>query len=299
MDVAITGSSGLIGTRLRADLAAAGHRPIRLVRRAPAAGADEIRWDPAAGDIDAASLEGVDAVVHLAGAGIGDEKWTDERKRLVLESRTKSTRLLAETLAGLDRPPARFLSGSAIGWYGDRGDEVLTETSDHGTGYLADVCIAWENEAKPAIDAGIPTAFLRTGLVQSAEGGSLAKSLLPFKLGIGGKFGSGDQWWAWITIDDQVGAIMHLLGSELTGPVNLTAPEPVTNAVYTKALGKVLNRPTLIPIPMIGPKLLLGAEAAEALILTSARVEPNALEVDGYAFAHRDIETGLRAVIGR
>ncbi len=299
MDIAITGSSGLIGTRLRQDLAAAGHRPIRVVRRAPAAGADEIRWDPAAGEIDAASFEGLDAVIHLAGAGIGDEKWTDERKKLVLDSRTESTSLLAATLATLTTPPKRFLSGSAIGWYGDRGNEVLTESSERGSGYLADVCVAWENEAAPAVDAGISTAFLRTGLVQSADGGSLAKSLLPFKLGIGGKFGSGEQYWSWITIDDQVGAIMHLLDSGLTGPVNLTAPEPVTNAVYTKALGSVLNRPTLIPIPMIGPKLLLGAEAAEALIMTSARVRPSALEADGYTFAHREIEAGLRAVLGR
>ena len=296
MQVAITGSSGLIGSALKGALEGAGHTAIPVVRSTPGPG--EIGWHPSDGSIDAAAFEGIDAVVNLAGAGIGDQRWNDERKRIVLESRTSSTSLLATTLAGLDHGPRVLLSGSAIGYYGDRGDEVLTEQSGPGDGFLSEVCVAWEGAAQPAVDAGIRTAFLRTGIVQSPDGGALAKTLLPFKLGVGGRLGSGTQWWSWISIDDEVRAIMHLLTSQLSGPVNLTAPNPVRNQDYTKALGHELGRPTLFPIPRFGPKLLLGAELAETLLYQSQRVLPAALEADGFRFHHTTIEDCLAAVLG-
>lgn len=299
MDVVITGSSGLIGTALRAALEDAGHRPIALVRRAPTPGADEIQWDVEAGTIDASSLEGIDAVVHLAGAGIGDKRWNAAYKRLVLESRTKGTALLAETLAGLDDKPSVFLSGSAIGYYGPRGEEIITEATPAGDTFLADVCVQWEAAAQPAVDAGIPTAFLRTGIVQTAEGGALQKQLPLFKLGVGGRFGSGRQYQSWITLDDEVGAIVHLLAAGVTGPVNLTAPEPVTNAEFAKTLGKVLKRPAVFPVPAFGPRLLLGREMADALLFESQRILPEVLEASGYTFQHPTLETGLRAVLGK
>lgn len=299
MDVVITGSSGLIGTALRAALEDAGHRPIALVRRAPTPGADEIQWDVEAGTIDASSLEGIDAVVHLAGAGIGDKRWNAAYKRLVLESRTKGTALLAETLAGLDDKPSVFLSGSAIGYYGPRGEEIITEATPAGDTFLADVCVQWEAAAQPAVDAGIPTAFLRTGIVQTTEGGALQKQLPLFKLGVGGRFGSGRQYQSWITLDDEVGAIVHLLTAGVTGPVNLTAPEPVTNAEFAKTLGKVLKRPAVFPVPAFGPRLLLGREMADALLFESQRILPEVLEASGYTFQHPTLETGLRAVLGK
>ena len=296
MKVAITGSSGLIGSALAGALAGAGHTAVPVVRSTPGPG--EIGWHPSEGVIDAAGFEGVDAVVNLAGAGIGDKRWTDERKRVVLESRTASTSLLATTLAELDHGPRVLLSGSAIGYYGDRGDEVLTEQSGPGDDFLSEVCVAWEAAAQPAVDAGIRTAFLRTGIVQSADGGALAKTLLPFKLGIGGRLGPGTQWWSWISIDDEVRAILHLLTSQLSGPVNLTAPNPVRNQDYTKALGRELGRPTVLPIPRFGPKLLLGGELAETLLYQSQRVLPAALEADGFRFRHPTIEDCLAAVLG-
>jgi uncharacterized protein (TIGR01777 family) len=297
MDVVISGSSGLIGTALAAALSEAGHRPIRLVRRDPVAGADEIRWDVEAGTIDAASLDGVDAVVHLAGAGIGDKRWNAAYKQLVLESRTKGTALLADALAGLDSKPAIFLSGSAIGFYGPRGDEIITEETPAGETFLADVCVQWEAAAQAAIDAGVPTAFLRTGIVQTPKGGALSKQLPLFKFGLGGRFGSGRQFQSWITLDDEVGAIIHLLNAGVTGPVNLTAPAPVTNAEFAKTLGKVLKRPAVFPVPAFGPRLLLGREMADALLFESQRILPSVLEASGYEFRHPTLESGLRAVL--
>lgn len=297
MKIAITGASGLIGAALRGSLVAAGHTPISVVRTAPKP--DEIGWDIAAGTIEADKLRGVDAVVHLAGAGIGDERWSDERKRVILESRTQGTALLARAMADAgDDGPKILLSGSAIGYYGNRGDEVLTEHSAPGEGFLAEVCIAWEAAAQPAIDAGIRTAFLRTGIVQSADGGALAKSLTPFKLGVGGRFGSGDQWWSWISIDDHIGAVRHLLDRDISGPVNLTAPNPVTNRDYTKALGRELGRPTLFPIPKFGPRLLLGGELAESLLYEGQRVIPTVLTDTMFRFRHQTIEECLAAVLG-
>lgn len=295
MDVVVSGSSGLIGRALIPALSAAGHRPIRLVRAEPAAGRDEVRWQPAEGRIDRASLEGVGAVIHLAGAGIGDKRWNAAYKQILVRSRTQSTELLATTLAGLERKPQCLLSGSAIGFYGNRGDEILTEQSAPGQGFLTQLTIDWEASAQPAIDAGIRTMFLRTGIVLSADGGALAKMLPLFKLGLGGRFGSGRQYLSWIALDDEVGAIVHLLASVVNGPVNLTAPNPVTNASFTKALGSVLGRPTLLPVPALGPKLLLGSEMAQSLLFDSQRVQPEELKADGYPFAHSDIESGLRA----
>jgi len=297
MKVAITGSTGLIGTALRRRLEAAGHRVTPVVRRVVADGESAIAWDPAAGTIDAAGLEGHDGVVHLAGAGIGDKRWNDARKRVLVESRTRGTELLATTLAGLDARPAVLVSGSAIGYYGDRGDEELSETSGPGDDFLAKLCVDWEAAATPAGDAGIRLVTIRTGVVLARQGGALAKLLPLFKLGLGGRFGSGRQWWSWITIEDQVEAIIWLLSRPVWGPVNLTGPEPATNAELTRALGRVLHRPTVVPVPHFGPGLLVGPELAEALLFTSARVHPDALLASGYRFQHAELPDALRSVL--
>jgi uncharacterized protein len=297
MRIAITGSTGLIGTALRARLESSGHTVVPVVRRAAAAG--EIAWDPAAGTIDAAGLGDVDAVVHLAGAGIGDRRWSDDYKREILESRTRTTSLLAETMADLHDGPSVLLSGSAIGIYGDRGDEVLDESSSPGTGFLAEVCVAWERATAAAEAAGRRVVHLRTGIVLTPDGGALKKQLPLFRLGLGGKFGSGRQWQSWITLHDEVAAIEHLLTSEVVGPVNLTAPEPVTNRDFANTLARVLKRPSFLPIPSFGPKLLLGGELAESLLFDGQRVLPTALRDDGFAFAHGDLEPALRALLDR
>ncbi|CAN5851861.1 TIGR01777 family oxidoreductase [soil metagenome] len=275
MDVVISGSHGLIGQALVHSLEADGHRAIRLVRGdggGSESGRASVRWDPANGEIDRAGLEGADAVVHLAGEGIADARWTDAHKRRVLESRTRGTTLLAEALADLDAKPKVLLSGSAVGYYGDRGDEELTETSPPGDLFLSEVCTAWEAATRPAADAGIRVACVRTGIVLSADGGALAKQLPLFKFGLGGKLGSGRQYQSWISIDDHIGALRCLLDHDVRGPVNLTAPAPVTNATFTDALGAVLRRPTFLPIPSFGPKLLLGSELAHELLFASQRV---------------------------
>ena len=295
--VVVSGSSGLIGSALVTRLAAAGHHVMRLVRRPARAG--EIRWDPAAGELPAAGLEGVHAVIHLAGAGIGDKRWTAARKAEILESRTTSTDLLARTLATLERPPSVLLSGSAVGIYGARGDEQLDESATTGTGFLADLCRAWEAATEPAAAAGVGVTHLRTGMVLSADGGALAKQLPVFKFGLGGRFGSGNQWQSWISIDDEVGAIEHLLTAGLLGPVNLTAPAPVTNAEFTDVLAGVLRRPHLPLIPSIGPKTLYGAELVENLLLTGQRVVPTALVESGYVFRQPELEGALRQLLGR
>jgi uncharacterized protein len=295
MDVVITGSSGLIGTALITALELAGHRPIRMVRGT--ATGDQLSWDPIAGRIDAGGLEGIDAVVHLAGAGIGDKRWTDAYRTEILESRTKPTALLASALAGLQRGPKVLLSGSAIGFYGDRGSEMLDETSARGHGFVSDVVVGWEGAAKPAFDAGIRTAFLRTGIVQSKRGGALKKQLPLFKLGLGARFGSGKNYQSWITIDDECAAIIHLLTADLAGPVNLTAPNPVTQAQYVKALGKAVKRPAFGILPPQLPAIALGADLVEALLLDGQRVLPKQLEASGFTFAHPTIDVGLKAVL--
>jgi uncharacterized protein len=297
VDVAVTGSTGLVGSALVEQLAAAGHRPIRVVRGR--AGTEEISWDPAAGAIEAESLEGVDGVVHLAGAGIGDHRWTKAYKAQILHSRTEGTRLLATTLAALARPPRVLVSASAVGYYGgDRGDEPLDESSAPGTDFLSEVCQAWEAATAPAEEHGVRVARIRSGMILSVTGGALKRELPLFKLGLGGKMGKGTQWQSWISIDDEVGAILHLLTNNVPGPVNLTAPSPVTNAEFTKTLARVLHRPSFLPIPTFGPKLVLGAELAEALLFTGQRVLPRALEASGYHFAHPTLEVALRAVLG-
>ncbi len=299
MQIAISGASGMIGTALSASLRAAGHRPIALVRRDVRAGADEIRWDPAGGTIDAASLEGIDAVVHLAGAGIGDKRWTDERKKIIMDSRVDGTKLLATTLANLDRAPAVLVSGSGISYYGDRGDDLLDESEPKGPGFLADVVHAWEAAAQPAIDAGIRTAFARTAVVLDANDGALKRQLPFFKLGLGGRFGSGKQYFPWISLNDEVRALTFLLHSDVAGPVNLVAPESVTNNDFTKTLGRVLKRPTLVPTPLFAPKLLFGAELVEQLIMWSTRGTPAALSGAGFSFEDPTLEGALRSVLGK
>jgi uncharacterized protein (TIGR01777 family) len=296
MDVAVTGSSGLIGSALCPALAAAGHRAIRVVR-SDDGGLDTLSWDPEAGTIDAEGLEGVDGVVHLAGEGIG-KRWSAKQKARILDSRVTGTRLLAETLAKLSRPPGVLVSASAVGIYGDRGDEVLTEASSPGGGFLASVARAWEEATAAAQGAGIRVAHLRTGLVLSRHGGALPKMLTPFRLGLGGRMGSGRHWMSWISIDDQVAAILHLLGDErLAGPVNATAPNPVTNAEFTKALGGALHRPAVLPAPAPALRLLLGKEMADEMLLVSQRVVPHRLIDSGFQFATPELAPALARVL--
>jgi uncharacterized protein (TIGR01777 family) len=296
MDVAVTGSHGLIGSALIEALRDGGHRVVRIVRDG-ASGPDDVRWDPLTGAIEPEPLEGLDAVVHLAGAGIGDKKWTPARKQLVLESRTRGTTVLTRALAGLTRKPGVLVSASAIGYYGDRGDEVLTEESPPGDDFGATVCREWEAATAPASDAGIRVVRIRTGLVQAGSGGMLQRLLLPFKLGAGGRLGSGEQYMSWIALDDEISAIRHVIATPaLEGPLNLTAPNPVTNAEYTQTLGRVLHRPTVIPTPLFGLKAVYGAELVETL-LGSQRVSSEKLRASGFEFAHPELEGALRAVI--
>lgn len=303
MDIAITGARGLIGTALSRTLEADGHRVVRLVRggSGSVSGSDTVAWDPAGGTIDAGGLEGLDAVVHLAGEGIASRPWSDAQRRRILESRQAGTTLLAEALAGLQRPPAVLLSGSAIGVYGDRGDEVLTESSATGTDFLADVCHRWEGATAAAEAAGIRTVHLRTGIVLDAHGGALAKQLPAFKLGLGAKAGRGTQWFSWISLHDEVAAIAHLLTADaVTGPVNLTAPNPVTNAEFTRALGQALGRPTFLTLPRALGHLPFGVGPLVAsLLFTSARVVPRELEGSGFTFAHPELAPALPEVLGR
>lgn len=299
MHVGITGASGLIGTALTEHLRAGGHDTTPLVRSQPEDG--EIGWNPSAGEIDPDDLAGLDAIVHLAGAGIGDHRWTDEYKRTLMDSRVDGTTLIAEAMAQLGgNGPQILLSGSAIGFYGARGDEALDETSEGGDGFLADICRAWEASTATAEAAGIRVAHLRTGIVLSTEGGALKKMLPLFKLGAGGRFGSGDQWMSWISIDDEVRAIEYLLSADLEGAVNLTAPNPVRNREFADTLGDVLSRPTFLPVPRFGPKLLLGGELADALLFDGQQVEPGVLTgQDDFSFAHPDLASALRAVLDR
>jgi uncharacterized protein (TIGR01777 family) len=297
VDVLITGAHGLIGTALIPRLRADGHRVVRLVRGEPE-GSDDVRWDPAAGTIDAAGLEGIDAVVHLAGAGIGDKKWTPARKQLILDSRTQGTDLLARTLAGLTRPPQVLLSGSAVGYYGNRGAEELTEASAPGDDFPARVCVAWEAATAPAEEAGIRVVHLRTGIVLAAHGGALGRMLMPFKLGLGGRIASGEQYMSWIALDDHVGATRHLLTDEsVRGAANLSAPNPATNAEFTHALGDALHRPTVLPTPLLPLKAVYGGELVEHLLVNGQRVLPRVLQQSGYEFAHAQLDDALRAVL--
>ncbi len=297
--VAVTGASGLIGTQLSAFLTSGGHEVWHLTRRRPRAGERAVFWDPDSAEIDAASLEGFDAVVHLAGESIAGGLWTEARKQRILTSRTRGTRLLADTLAALDRPPAVLVSASAVGFYGDRSDEVLAENSPRGRGFLADVCAAWEESTAPAGAAGIRVVHLRTGLVLSSRGGMLARMLPPFRLGLGGPLGDGGQFMSWIDLDDHVGAIHHLLfAHDVSGPVNVAAPNPVTNRRFARTLGQVLRRPAQLRVPERAVRVLLG-QMGDELILASAQMIPQRLEASGFEFLHPDLESSLRTQLGR
>lgn len=299
MRVAITGSSGMIGTALSRSLEADGHEVVRLVRpRTGAAGTGDVRWDIDAGQIDAAGLEGLDAVVHLAGEGIAEKRWTEEQKRKIRDSRTKGTSLLAGALASLANRPAVLVSGSGIDIYGDRGDEQLTEASPHGgPGFLTDVVEAWEAATAPAVAAGIRVATIRTSMVLDGARGALPRIVSIAKLGLLGKLGTGRQWMSWITLQDHIRAVRYVIDTDLAGPVNLSSPSPVTNAVFTKALGRVLHRPTFLPVPRFGPSLLVGRELAETLLYESKRVLPEKLLDAGFEFEHEDIEPALESVL--
>jgi hypothetical protein len=298
MQVLVTGSTGLVGSSLIPRLVEGGHHVTRLVRRAAGA-TDEIRWDPEAGVLDAAPLEGIGAVVHLAGESIAAGRWTQARKARIRDSRVKGTRLLSETLAGLDRPPKVLVSASAIGCYGDRGDEWLDESSPRGAGFLADVCREWEDAAQAAAERNIRVVLTRFGIILSPRGGALAKMLTPFRLGLGGCVGNGRQYYSWISLDDAVGAIRHALDKELlNGAVNVVAPNPVTNREFTKTLGRVLRRPTLFPMPAPVARLAFG-EMADALLLASSRVKPARLLDSGYTFAHPTLEEALGDLLGK
>lgn len=297
MNILISGASGLIGTELSAHLERLGHRVTRLVRRL--AGTNEVLWNPAQNQLDPAAIEGVDAVIHLSGASIGDKRWTNSYKKEILESRTLPTNLLARTIASLNKKPEVFLSGSAIGIYGARDDMALNEASTLGVSFLADVCKQWESATTPAIQAGIRTVFLRTGIVLTPKGGALKKQLPLFKIGLGGKFAGGKQWQSWITLDDEVRAIEFLLMSQISGAVNLTAPNPVTNSEFTSTLARVLHRPALLSIPSFGPRLLLGSELAESLLFTGQRVIPSMLIANGFTFSHDHLEEALRSLLNK
>lgn len=296
MRVAITGSNGLIGSALAERLERGGHTVVRIVRNAPGAG--EVSWDPLAGRLDAGKLEGVDAVVHLAGVGIADKRWTEAHRARVLQSRLAGTSLMARTVAAMAPAPA-LLSASAIGFYGDRGSQRLGEASGPGQGFLADVCVQWEQATGPADAAGVRVLHLRTGIVLTPEGGALKKQLPLFRAGVAGKLGSGEQFLSWISLDDEVGAIEFLLtDSTLRGPVNLTAPGAVTNAEFTRALGRAVRRPAVIPVPAFALRAVMGTQMADEMLLSGANVAPLALEEAGYRFAHPTLADALRSLLG-
>jgi uncharacterized protein (TIGR01777 family) len=295
MRIAVAGSSGLIGTALSRRLTDDGYEVVAVVRRQP--GDNEIGWSVDENRIEGNAFDGIDAVVHLAGAGIGDSRWTADYKRELLSSRTVGTSLIAEAVRSASNPPSALLSGSAIGFYGSSLTSEFDEGDGAGEGFLPDLCVSWEAAAAPAETAKTRVVFLRTGVVMSADGGALKKQLPLFRLGLGGRIGSGQQWLSWISIHDVVGAIVHLLTSEVSGPVNLTAPAPVTNAGFTKTLGQVLGRPTVLPIPKFGPRLTLGKELADNLLFTGQKVLPTVLQRDGYEFVHPDLEAALRGLL--
>jgi len=293
MRVAIAGSSGFIGTALVKSLEARGDHVVRLVRRAVTDTTHEIEWHPDRGQLEANSLEGFDAVVNLAGEGIASKRWTAAQKNRIVDSRVATTSLLARAITEQSSPPSVLVNGSAIGFYGNGGDVELDETSPSGQGFLADVVRQWEAAADKASRPETRVAFARTGMVLDAGGGSLAKMLLPFKLGAGGRLGSGRQWMSWITLSDHVRALCWLLDHRLEGPVNLVAPNPVTNAEFTRALGHALHRPTILPTPKLALHTLLGRELVDELLFTSQRVLPRALTASGFEFEFPAIEAAL------
>lgn len=292
MRVLITGASGLIGTALTAALRARGDEAVALRRPA--------HWDPGAGFIDRDAVAGHDAVVHLAGESIGARRWTPEQKARIIDSRRVGTALLAEALAALpdgDRPPV-LVSASGINYYGDRGDETLDESSAPGSGFLTEVTLAWEAATSPAADAGVRVVWARNGMVLSAREGALARQLLPFRLGLGGPLGGGRQWWSWISLDDEVGAILHCLATPtVSGPVNCVSPTPVRQREFASTLGRVLRRPAVLPTPLIPLRLRYGSDLVDELLLASMRVVPAALTASGYPFRHPTLEPALRSAL--
>jgi uncharacterized protein (TIGR01777 family) len=297
MIVLVTGSTGLIGSALVQQLAVAGHHVRRLVRSRADHGDDSFLWDPTAGTIDREALEGTDAVVHLAGETVAG-RWTDDKKARIRDSRVVGTGLLSSALVGLDRPPRVLVSASAIGYYGDRGEERLTEGSAPGEGFLTKVVYEWETATEPARTAGIRVVNIRNGVVLSPAGGALARMLTPFRLGIGGRLGSGRQYMSWITLGDEARAILHaIVSDEVAGPVNLTAPNPVTNGEFAKALGRALGRPAILPTPTLPLALVFGREFVQEALLASARVLPARLLESGFEFEHPQVEAALRALL--
>lgn len=293
MKILIGGSSGLVGTALIKSLETQGHEIFRLVRHAPNS-RTEVEWSPDRYSIALARIEGFDAVVNLAGESIAEGRWTDEKKRKIRESRVKGTKLLGDALANLTTPPKTFISASATGYYGNRGDELLTEESAPGDNFLADVCVEWERATALATEKGIRVVNARFGIILDTEGGALKKMLPPFRMGLGGRIGSGKQWMSWIALDDVIGGINFALKNEaMRGPINFVAPNPVTNAEFTKTLGRVLSRPTIFPIPEFGVRLAFG-EMGEALLLGSQRVAPKSLTRAGYEFQYLQLEAALQ-----
>ncbi len=297
MKILISGSTGLIGSSLLPCLHTRGHDVTRLVRRLPEPGGIEVHWNPARGELASSDLEGLDAVVHLAGENIASGRWTPEKKVRIRESRVQGTRLLAKALSEVSRRPSVFVSTSATGYYGHRGEEILTEDSPPGSGFMAEVCRQWEEATRAAAGAGIRVVILRFGVVLTPRGGMLAKMLMPFRLGLGGKIGTGRQYMSWISMDDLVGVILHALAADsLKGVVNAVSPDPVTNLEFTRALGRVLRRPAFLSVPAPAVRLLLG-EMADELLLASQRVEPSRLKTSGYRFKHPDLESALRHLL--
>jgi uncharacterized protein (TIGR01777 family) len=297
MKILVTGSSGLVGSALIPSLKAKGHEVIRLVRSEPKDMATEIYWNPAQGTLSADSLEGLDGVVHLAGDNLAEGRWTDEKKRRIRESRVKGTTLLSETLAKLKDKPKVLVSASAIGFYGNRKDEILDEHSASGEDFLSEVCREWELATQAAAQSGVRVVNLRFGVILSGKGGALKKMLTPFQMGVGGKLGDGKQFMSWIVIDDAVGAIEHALTNDaLRGAVNVVAPKPVTNYEFTKAMGHALSRPTIFPVPAFAARLAFG-EMADATLLASQRVEPARLKETGFVFKYPKLEDALRHVL--
>ena len=303
MRVAVTGANGFIGRATVERLEHRGHKVVKLVRGdtdgtgSHGRGESTVHWNPAAGRIDAGAMEGLDAMIHLAGEPIAARRWSKDQKRRIADSRVNGTRLLAEALAGLESPPSVLVSASAIGWYGNRGAEMLDESSEPGDDFLARVCRYWEDAAEPAKAAGIRVCNPRTGIVLSPSGGALASMLLPFRLGLGGRIGNGRQWMSWITLDDEVSALLWLLDADVRGPMNLTAPNPVTNRDFAAALGRALRRPVLLPTPKVALQARLGRELTESLLYSSARVVPSTLQSGGFEFAHPTLEPALQTML--
>jgi len=299
MKILVSGSHGLVGKALTHSLTDDGHEVVRLVRRERAIGSPEVEWYPDQGRIDAAHLEGIQAAIHLAGDNIAGGRWTKDKKRTIRESRVQGTSLLSDTLASLSRPPSVFICASAIGFYGNRGDELLNEQSPPGKDFLANVCIDWEAATISAAEKGIRTTHARFGIILDAHEGALAKMLPPFRAGIGGRIGGGNQWMSWIAFEDVIAALKFMLADRsIHGPVNVVAPNPVTNAEFTKTLGRVLSRPAIFPMPAFAARLAFG-EMADALLLGSQRVDPAVLEDNGFLFSWPTLEPALNHILAK